>query len=134
MTGTDEHGQKVANKAKEANKTPQKFVDALIPDFKEQLEKLNISYDYFLRTTNKDHKKFIQAMLQKAYDNGDIYKGIYEGLYCVDCEKYYTEDELKDKKNMPYPSKTCRIFKRRKLFFQTIKISKTSSRIIQEKS
>ncbi len=93
-TGTDEHGQKVEKKATEAKIKPKQFVDSLIPHFKSQLKVLNVSYDYFIRTTDEHHKRFVQGMLQKSFDNGDIYKAKYKGLYCIDCEQYYKEDEL----------------------------------------
>lgn len=96
LTGTDEHGQKVQKKAVQAGIEPQKYVDSLVPKFKKQLKELNFSFDYFIRTTDDHHKIFVQQMLQKAYDNGDIYKDYYEGLYCVDCEQYYKEDDLLD--------------------------------------
>ncbi len=91
LTGTDEHGKKIENTAKEKGKKPKEFVDALVPEFKSAWKKLNIEYDRFIRTTDKDHEKKVQEVLQKVYDNGDIYLGEYEGYYCTDCEAYYTE-------------------------------------------
>lgn len=96
LTGTDDHGKKIANAAKEAGKSPKKFTDELVPKFKDAWKKLNIDYDRFIRTTDKDHEKLVQEILQKCYDNGDIYKGKYEGLYCTGCEAYYTEKDLED--------------------------------------
>lgn len=128
LTGTDEHGQKIVEKANKSNMTPQEFVDSLIPHFKEQLEKLNISYDYFIRTTNKDHKKFVQKMLQKAYDKGDIYKGEYEGLYCVDCERYYKKDELIDGKLCPDHKRKVEFLKDENYFF---KLSKYQDKLLK---
>lgn len=93
LTGTDEHGKKIAQTAEKAGKKPKEFIDALIPEFKSAWEKLNIKYDRFIRTTDKDHEKIVKQILQKVYDNGDIYKGVYEGLYCTSCEAYYTEKE-----------------------------------------
>lgn len=96
LTGTDDHGKKIAEAAEKAGKTPKDFVDELVPKFKEAWEKLGIKYDRFIRTTDKDHEKLVSDMLQKSYDNGDIYLGEYEGLYCTGCEAYYTEKDLVD--------------------------------------
>ncbi|MFH1521726.1 MAG: methionine--tRNA ligase [archaeon] len=96
LTGTDDHGKKIADTAEAAGKSPKEFTDDLIPKFKDAWEKLNIKYDRFIRTTDKDHEKIVQEILQKCFDNGDIYKGEYEGLYCTGCEAYYTEKDLED--------------------------------------
>lgn len=96
LTGTDEHGKKIAEAAKKSGKSPKEFVDELIPKFKDAWKKLNISYDRFIRTTDPDHKKTVQQALQACFDNGDIYKGDYTGLYCTGCEAYYTEKDLED--------------------------------------
>lgn len=96
LTGTDDHGKKIAETAKKNGKGPRDFVEDLIPKFKEAWKNLNIEYDRFIRTTDEDHEKIVQEMLQKAFDNGDIYKGEYEGLYCTGCEAYYTEKDLED--------------------------------------
>jgi len=98
LTGTDEHGAKVAEAAAIASKSPQEFVDEIVAQYLETWPKLNISNDAFIRTTNPKHVKIVQEVIQKIYDNGDIYKGIYEGLYCKGCEKFITEDELIDGK------------------------------------
>ena len=79
LTGTDDHGKKIAQAAEKAGKSPKKFTDDLIPKFKDAWKKLNINYDRFIRTTDKDHEKVIQKILQKAYDKEDIYLGEYEG-------------------------------------------------------
>lgn len=121
LSGTDEHGQKVKKKADEKGMTPKDFVDSLIPDFQNILKVMNISNDYFIRTTNEDHKKFVQDMLQKSYDNGDIYKGFYEGLYCIDCEQYYKEDELIDEKICPIHKKEVQLLKDENYFFRLSK-------------
>ncbi len=94
LTGTDEHGKKIENTARKHNKSPKEFVDSLIPKFKDAWKKLNLDYDKFIRTTDKDHEKTVQEILQKVYDKGDIYKGQYEGYYCTGCEAYYTEKDL----------------------------------------
>ena len=96
LTGTDEHGQKVAESAAAQNLKPIDYCDKISPRFKEAWENLNISFDYFIRTTDPRHKKIVQDLLQKIYDNGDVYKDKYEGLYCVGCEKFLTESELVD--------------------------------------
>ena len=96
LTGTDDHGKKIADAAKKAGKTPKQFTDDLIPEFKIAWEKLDINYDRFIRTTDPDHEKVVQQVLQKCFDNGDIYKGEYEGLYCTGCEAYFTEKDLED--------------------------------------
>ncbi len=118
LTGTDEHGQKVSKKAKEAKMHPKEFVDKLIPEFEGQLKSLNISNDFFIRTTFDEHKKFVQKMLQKSYDNGDIYKDTYEGLYCVDCEQYYKEDDLQDGDTCPVHKKKVDKMKEENYFFR----------------
>jgi methionyl-tRNA synthetase len=94
LTGTDEHGKKIESIAKEKGKTPQEFVDELVPHFKDAWKKLNIDYDSFIRTTDSEHEKVVKEVLQKVYDKRDIYLGEYEGLYCTACEAYYTEKDL----------------------------------------
>lgn len=98
LTGTDEHGAKIAEAAENAGKTPQKFVDELEPKFKEAWKNLNISYDEFFRTTNPDHEKQVQEFVQNLKDKGFVEKRSYEGLYCVGCEKFLKESELVDDK------------------------------------
>ncbi len=96
LTGTDEHGKKIATAAEKADLTPKQFVDKLVPHFKDAWKKLNIEYDKFIRTTDKEHEKVVQEAIQKAFDKGDIYLGEYEGFYCTGCEAYYTEKDLVD--------------------------------------
>jgi len=98
LTGTDEHGAKIAEAAKKAAKEPQAFVDNLEKKFKEAWKNLNISYDEFFRTTNPDHEKQVQEFVQKLKDRGFVEKRSYEGLYCVGCEKFMKESELVDGK------------------------------------
>ena len=98
LTGTDEHGEKIAQAAARAGKAPQQFVDEVSAKFKNAWEILHISYDDFIRTTEPRHKKVVQRYLQEIYDRGDIYYGEYEGLYCVGCERFLTEKELVDGK------------------------------------
>ena len=99
LTGTDEHGQKIEDKAKEAGVTPQQFVDNIVLGEKGVLDLwklMNISYDRFIRTTDDYHVEAIQKIFKKMYDNGDIYKGSYKGKYCTPCESFWTESQLKD--------------------------------------
>lgn len=98
LTGTDEHGKKIQEAAEKSGKTPKEFVDELSNKFKEAWKSLNLSPDRFIRTTDIDHKKIVQESIRKCFENGDIYKGSYEGLYCVGCEAYYTEKDLVDGK------------------------------------
>ena len=94
QTGTDEHGLKIENKAKEAGVTPKEYVDKIIENAKDLWSRLNISYDFFIRTTDDFHVKKVQEIFKKLYDQGDIYKGEYKGLYCVPCESFWTETQL----------------------------------------
>jgi len=96
LTGTDEHGAKIAEAALKAGKTPQEFADTLAPKFEALAKTLNISYDQFFRTTNPEHEKLVQAFVQKLVDNGFVEKRKYTGLYCVGCEKFLKESELVD--------------------------------------
>ncbi len=98
QTGTDEHGLKIENKAKEKGVTPKEYVDVIIDNAKDLWQKLNISYDYFIRTTDEHHIERVQKIFEKLYNQGDIYKGEYKGLYCVPCESFWTESQLVDGK------------------------------------
>jgi len=98
LTGSDEHGQKIQRKAEEKGVTPIQYVDAIVANFKLLWEKLGISNDDFIRTSEKRHEKVVQEIMQKIYDQGDIYKKNYEGLYCVPCESYWLERQLVDGK------------------------------------
>ena len=101
LTGTDEHGQKIENRAKEAGITPKQFVDQIVEGERGVLDLwklMNISYDRFIRTTDEYHIKAIQRIFKKMYENGDIYKGKYTGMYCTPCESFWTESQLKDGK------------------------------------
>jgi len=98
LTGTDEHGQKIQQIAEEAGITPQQHVDKIAGEIKDIADMLNISYDGFIRTTDDYHVKAVQQIFKKLYDQGDIYKGAYEGLYCTPCESFWTETQLKDGK------------------------------------
>lgn len=98
QTGTDEHGQKIELKAEEAGVTPKEFVDGVAGQIRAICDMLNTSYDKFIRTTDADHEKQVQKIFRKLYDQGDIYKGAYEGLYCTPCESFWTESQLVDGK------------------------------------
>ena len=98
QTGTDEHGEKIELKAKEAGKTPQEFVDEVAAEIKRIWDIMNTSYDRFVRTTDPAHEKVIQHIFKYMYDKGDIYKGEYKGLYCTPCESFWTESQLVDGK------------------------------------
>jgi methionyl-tRNA synthetase len=96
VTGTDEHGKKVENSAKEAGKNPKEFVDEVSKEFVKAWSALNIEYDRFIRTTDKDHQEIVADIIKKCEANGDIYLGEYEGFYCTGCEAYYTEKDCPD--------------------------------------
>ena len=98
QTGTDEHGQKIEIKAAEAGVTQKEFVDKTAGVIKEIWDQMNTSYDRFIRTTDPDHEKQVQKIFKKLYDQGDIYKGYYEGMYCTPCESFFTESQLVDGK------------------------------------
>ena len=96
QTGTDEHGQKIEMKANEAGINPQEYVDNIAEEIKKIWDVMNTSYNKFVRTSNDNHKKVVQDIFKKFYDNGDIYKGEYKGLYCTPCESFWTESQLVD--------------------------------------
>lgn len=98
LTGTDEHGQKIEEYAKNAGVTPKEYVDRVAGEIKDICNLLNISYDKFIRTTDDYHEKVVQKIFKKLYEQGDIYKGTYEGMYCTPCESFWTESQLVDGK------------------------------------
>ncbi len=98
QTGTDEHGQKIEEKAREAGVTPKEFVDGVAAEIRRIWDLMNTSYDKFIRTTDADHEAQVQKIFKKLYDQGDIYKGYYEGMYCTPCESFFTESQLADGK------------------------------------
>lgn len=98
LTGSDEHGQKIEKKANEAGVTPQEYVDKIVENAKDLWASLGITYDRFIRTTDKDHVEIVQNIFKKLFDQGDIYKGEYKGLYCTPCESFWTETQLVDGK------------------------------------
>ena len=127
QTGTDEHGQKIELKAAEAGVTPQEFVDKVAGVFKSLIDLLNVSYDKFIRTTDADHMAQVQKIFKRLYDQGDIYKGAYEGLYCTPCESFWTESQLKDGK-CPDCGREVKPAKEEAYFF---KMSKYADRLIK---
>lgn len=96
LTGTDEHGQKIETKAQEAGVTPKEYVDAIVAGAKDLWKLMNISYDRFIRTTDSYHIEGVQKIFRRLYDQGDIYKGVYEGYYCKPCESFWTQTQLND--------------------------------------
>ena len=98
QTGTDEHGQKIEEKAAAAGKTPKEFVDGVAGEIKRIWDLVGVSYDKFIRTTDENHVKEVQKIFRKLYEQGDIYKGSYEGWYCTPCEAFLTESQLVDGK------------------------------------
>jgi len=98
LTGTDEHGQKIQDQAQEDNKTPQEHVDYIAGEIRKIWDMMNIDYDQFIRTTDPNHKQVVQKIFKKLYDQGDIYKGAYEGAYCKPCESFWTDTQLNDGK------------------------------------
>ena len=127
QTGTDEHGQKIENKAKEAGVTPQEYVDAAAGQIRKIWDLMDTSYDKFIRTTDENHKKQVQKIFKKFYDQGDIYKGFYEGMYCTACESFFTDSQLVEGKcpdcgGEVYPAKEEAYF---------FKMSKYADRLIK---
>ncbi|MBI1960898.1 MAG: methionine--tRNA ligase [Candidatus Liptonbacteria bacterium] len=116
LVGTDEHGAKVAQKADEAGKTPQEYVDEIAEVYRSVWSALNIEYSKFVRTTSPEHKASVRAFTEKLKDHGDIYEGEYEGLYCVECEDFITEKELVDGK-CPDHKKEPQAIKEKNYFF-----------------
>ena len=127
QTGTDEHGQKIEDKAKAAGVTPKEFVDNVAGQIKDICNSLNIKYDRFIRTTDSDHEKQVQKIFRKMYENGDIYKGSYEGMYCTPCESFWTESQLVDGK-CPDCGREVKPAKEEAYFF---KMSKYADRLIE---
>lgn len=127
QTGTDEHGQKIENKAKDAGITPKEYVDNAACQIRKIWDMMNTSYDKFIRTTDEDHKKQVQKIFKKFYDQGDIYKGFYEGMYCTACESFFTDSQLVEGKcpdcgGEVYPAKEDAYF---------FKMSKYADRLIK---
>ena len=127
QTGTDEHGQKIELKAEESKVTPKEFVDGVAGQIKDIWDLMNTSYDKFIRTTDDYHEKQVQKIFKKLYDQGDIYKGEYEGMYCTPCESFFTESQLKDGK-CPDCGRDVQPAKEEAYF---LKLSKYTDRLIE---
>ena len=127
QTGTDEHGQKIELKAEEAGVTPKEFVDGVSAEIKKIWDLMDTTYDKFIRTTDEDHEKQVQKIFKKLYDQGDIYKGHYEGMYCTPCESFFTESQLVDGK-CPDCGREVQPAKEEAYFF---KMSKYADRLIE---
>ena len=127
QTGTDEHGQKIQIKAEEAGITPKEYVDNVAGKVKDIWDLMNASYDSFVRTTDTDHEQQVQKIFKKLYDQGDIYKGAYEGMYCTPCESFWTESQLVDGK-CPDCGREVQPAREEAYFF---KMSKYADRLIE---
>lgn len=127
LTGTDEHGQKIEEKAKSAGVTPIEYVDKIVCEIKELWKELEITNDDFIRTTEERHEKVVQKIFKKLYDQGDIYKGEYEGKYCTPCESFWTETQLVDGK-CPDCGREVKVVKEESYFF---KLSKYQDRLLK---
>ena len=127
QTGTDEHGQKIELKAEEAGITPKEFVDNVSSEIKRIWDLMNTSYDRFIRTTDEEHEKQVQKIFKKLYEQGDIYKGHYEGMYCTPCESFFTPSQLVDGK-CPDCGRECQPAKEEAYF---LKLSKYQDRLIE---
>lgn len=127
LTGSDEHGQKIEESAKQKGISPKEYVDHITNHIKELWDLLNIDYDYYIRTTDENHIKTVQKIFKALYDKGDIYKGTYEGLYCTPCETFFTESQLKDGK-CPDCGRDVHNVKEESYFF---KLSKYQERLIK---
>lgn len=130
LTGSDEHGQKIQRKALEAGKEPKEYVDEIVASFKALWQKLGIDYDYFIRTTEERHIKVVQAIFQKLYDQGDIYKGKYEGWYCTPCETFWTDRQVaeQEEKLCPDCGREIEWVEEESYFFR---LSKYADRLLQ---
>ena len=127
QTGTDEHGQQIESKAEEAHVTPKEFVEGVAGEIKRIWDLMNTSYDHFIRTTDDYHERQVQKIFKKLYDQGDIYKGVYEGLYCTPCESFFTEAQLVDGK-CPDCGREVQPAKEEAYFFR---MSKYADRLIE---
>src|SRR3989304_669120 len=132
LTGTDEHGQKIAKSAEDANLKPKEFADKMSRKFKNSWDNLNIKYDRFIRTTDKDHEGFVQSFVEKI--KKDIYKGSYEGLYCVGCERFYTEKDLVNGECVYHPGKKIQKVREETYYFKLSKYQNQLLRLYNNKN
>ena len=128
QTGSDEHGQKIESRAAAAGKTPKEFVDEVAGEIKRLWDLVNTSYDRFIRTTDEDHERQVQKIFKKLYDQGDIYLGYYEGMYCRECEAFYTSSQVVDEKYCPVCGGEVHQAKEDAYFF---KMKKYADRLIE---
>ncbi|WP_324716910.1 methionine--tRNA ligase [Carboxydochorda subterranea] len=131
LTGSDEHGQKIQRKAQDRGVTPRQYVDEIVATFKRLWERLDISYDRFIRTTDADHEQVVQHVFQTIYDKGDIYKSTYEGWYCVQCETFWLESKLVDGK-CPDCGRPVELLQEESYFFRLSKYADRLLRHIEE--
>jgi len=131
LTGTDEHGQKIEEKAREAGLAPKAYVDSKVESLKKLWELLDISYDKFIRTTDPEHEDIVSKIFTRLYEQGDIYKSEYEGWYCVPCESYWTKSQLKDGK-CPDCGRDVRLTKEESYFFRMSKYQDRLIKLIEE--
>ncbi len=128
LTGTDEHGQKIEQAAKQRGKSPKEYADEISGRFKTLWDEFDISYDKFIRTTDEDHKIGVQAAFKKMYEKGDIYKDVYRGHYCISCEAFFTEPQLVDGEFCPECGKPTQIVEEESYFFR---LSKYQDRLLK---
>lgn len=128
LTGTDEHGQKIEQAANLKNFTPKEYADEISANFKKLWDEFEISYDKFIRTTDENHKLSVQKAFSKMFEKGDIYKGVYEGFYCVSCESYFTQTQLVNECHCPDCGKKTELLKEESYFF---KLSKYQDQILK---
>lgn len=131
LTGTDEHGQKIEEYAKKSGVTPKEYVDKVAGEIKETCDLLNTTYDHFIRTTDDYHEKAVQKIFKKLYEQGDIYKGCYEGMYCTPCESFWTESQLVDGK-CPDCGREVKKAKEEAYFFRLSKYQKQLEKYIED--
>ena len=134
LTGTDEHGQKIEQSAKKKNKSPQEYADEISNKFKSLWDEFKISYDKYIRTTDEYHKIGVQKAFEIMYEKGDIYKGYYEGNYCVSCETFFSDSQLIDKEFCPDCGKPTEILKEESYFFRLSKYQDEILKWYEEKS
>ena len=129
QTGSDEHGQKIESRAAAAGKTPKEFVDEVAGEIKRLWDLVNTSYDRFIRTTDEDHELQVQKIFRKLYEQGDIYLGHYEGLYCQECEAFYTPSQIVDENRCPVCGNEVHPAKEDAYFFR---MKKYADRLIED--
>ena len=132
LTGSDEHGQKIEQKAEEAGVTPIEYTDKIVGMFQQLWKELNISNDDFIRTTQKRHEKVVQMLFQRSYDKGDIYKGKYEGWYCVPCESFWPENKLDENHTCPDCGRPLQRVSEEAYFFKMSKYADRWMKYVEE--